>query len=213
MHGSDAECLMVDWITELLERLGYLGIGLLMLAENLFPPIPSELIMPFAGFAAARGELSFLGILIAGTIGSLLGALPWYYAGRALGCERLAAWADRHGRWLTMSGDQVKRANSWFTRRCAKAVFFGRVVPAIRTLISIPAGIAEMSIARFLIYSALGTTLWNVALASLGFMLGENYPKVAEFLDPVTKTIVVVIMAIYLYRVVRFRKPSASEAI
>lgn len=204
---------MVEWITALLEQLGYLGIALLMLAENLFPPIPSELIMPFAGFTAATGELSFAGVLIAGTIGSLLGALPWYYAGRALGCKRLAKWADEHGRWLTMSGDEVKRANSWFTRHCAKAVFFGRVVPAIRTLISIPAGIAEMSITRFLIYSTLGTMLWNLALASLGFMLGENYAKVAEFLDPITKSVVVAIVAIYLYRVVRFRKASASEAI
>lgn len=201
---------MVEWITELLERLGYVGIALLMLAENLFPPIPSELIMPFAGFSAARGELSFVGVLIAGTLGSLVGALPWYYAGRALGCKRLAAWADAHGRWFTVSGDDVKQANVWFARHCAKAVFFGRVIPAVRTLISVPAGIAQMSITRFLIYSAIGTLLWNVVLAFLGFKLGENYSKVADFLDPVTKAIVAAIIAVYLYRVVRFRKSSGS---
>lgn len=203
---------MVEWITELLERLGYVGIALLMLAENLFPPIPSELIMPFAGFTAARGDLSFFGVVIAGTIGSLIGALPWYYAGRALGCKRLASWADKHGRWLTMSGDEVKQANAWFARHCGKAVFFGRLVPAVRTLISVPAGIAEMSIARFLIYSALGTVLWNVVLAALGFKLGENYSKVAEFLDPITNGVIAIIAAVYLYRVVRFKKPSVSTA-
>jgi membrane protein DedA with SNARE-associated domain len=203
---------MVEWITQLLERLGYVGIALLMLAENLFPPIPSELIMPFAGFTAAQGNLSIVGVLVAGTVGSLVGALPWYYAGRALGCKRLAAWADKHGRWLTMSGDEVKRANTWFARHCGKAVFFGRVVPAVRTLISVPAGIAEMSIARFLIYSTLGTLLWNVVLASLGFKLGENYSKVAEILDPITKGIIATIVVVYLYRVVRFKKSSASTA-
>lgn len=203
---------MIEWITELLERLGYVGIALLMLAENLFPPIPSELIMPFAGFAAARGDLHFLGVLIAGTTGSLLGALPWYYAGRALGCKRLVTWADKHGRWLTMSGEQVKQANSWFARHCGKAVFVGRLVPAVRTLISVPAGIAEMSLARFLVYSVLGTLLWNVVLASLGFKLGENYAKVGEFLDPITKAVIAIIVAVYLYRVIRFKKASIPTA-
>lgn len=203
---------MVEWITQLLERLGYIGIALLMLAENLFPPIPSELIMPFAGFASARGELNFIGVIAAGTVGSLIGALPWYWAGRALGHERLVKWADKHGRWLTLSGDEVKEANRWFARHCGRAVLFGRLVPAIRTLISVPAGIAQMNIARFLLYSALGTLIWNVTLAGLGLKLGENYSKVADVLDPVTKAIVAAIIAIYLYRVVRFKKSSVSAA-
>jgi membrane protein DedA with SNARE-associated domain len=177
----------------------------------LFPPIPSELIMPFAGFAAARGDLNLIGVLIAGTIGSLVGALPWYWAGRALGCHRLASWADKHGRWFTMSGHEVKKAVTWFERHCGKAVFFGRLVPAVRTLISVPAGIAEMSIVRFLIYSTLGTLIWNIVLAGFGYKLGENYSKVAEFLDPITKAIVAAIVVVYLYRVVRFKKAPASS--
>lgn len=203
---------MVEWIVEFLERTGYLGIALLMLAENLFPPIPSELIMPFAGFSAARGDLSFTGVVLAGTCGSLAGALPWYWAGRALGCRRLADWADRHGRWLTLSGSEVRGANEWFARHCGKAVFFGRLVPAVRTLISVPAGIAEMSMTRFLVYSTLGTLLWNVALTWLGFQLGENYSKVAEYLDPVTKVIVGTIVAAYLYRVMRPKKEQPRSA-
>lgn len=204
---------MVQWITDLLERMGYVGISLLMFLENVFPPIPSELIMPFAGFAAAQGEMSFVGVLVAGTIGSLAGALPWYWLGYKIGCKRLASWADTHGRWLTLSGDEVKNANSWFQKHCGKAVVFGRLIPAIRTLISVPAGIAEMSLARFLTYSLLGTLIWNTLLAGLGYQLGENYAKVAQYLDPVTKIIVGSIVLTYLYRVIRFKGSKQKAAV
>ncbi len=202
---------MVEWITELLERLGYLGIALLMFLENVFPPIPSELIMPFAGFAASRGELNFFGVLIAGTVGSLAGALPWYWLGYKIGCKRLASWADKHGRWFTLSGEEMKQANAWFEKHCGKAVLFGRLVPAVRTLISVPAGIASMSLRRFITYSLVGTLMWNAVLTTLGFQLGENYSKVGEYLDPVTKVIVGSIIAFYLYRVVRFKAPPTQE--
>jgi membrane protein DedA with SNARE-associated domain len=194
---------MTDWITGVLESMGYAGIALLMFAENLFPPIPSELIMPFAGFAAARGDLNPVGVLTAGTIGALLGALPWYYAGRTLGCQRVANWADKHGRWLTLSRDEVYGANKWFARHCGKAVLVGRLVPAVRTLISLPAGIAEMSIPRFLVYSAIGSVAWNAALVALGYKLGSSYSKVAEYMDPVSKGVLALIVIVYLYRVIR----------
>lgn len=200
---------MVEWLTRALEQMGYAGVLLLMLAENIFPPIPSELIMPFAGFAASRGDMSLAGVLIAGTCGTLLGAVPWYWAGRALGCERLARWADKHGRWLTLSGDEVRTANSWFACHCGKAVLIGRVIPAVRTLISVPAGVAQMNWVRFLVYTTLGTLIWNGALVMLGYQLGENYSKVAEYLDPVTKGVIAVIVAVYLYRVVRRRRARA----
>jgi membrane protein DedA with SNARE-associated domain len=205
---------MVQWITDLLERLGYVGIALLMFLENLFPPIPSELIMPFAGFAASRGDLNFIGVLLAGTLGSLVGALPWYFVGYKIGCKRLASWADKHGRWLTLSGDEVKKANAWFEKHCGKAVFFGRLVPAVRTLISVPAGIAAMSWTRFIMYSLLGSMLWNSVLAGLGYQLGENYSKVAQYMDPVTKGIVGLIIAAYVYRVIRFKgsKPRSTPS-
>jgi membrane protein DedA with SNARE-associated domain len=194
---------MTDWITGVLERLGYMGIALLMFAENLFPPIPSELIMPFAGFAAARGELDPFGVLAAGTLGAVSGAAPWYYAGRALGGERVARWADKHGRWLTMSGDEVRRSIEWFSRHCGKAVLLGRLAPAVRTLISLPAGIAEMSVPKFVVYTTLGSLLWNGALVTLGYKLGENYSRVAEYMDPVSKVVIGLIVLGYLYRAIR----------
>src|SRR3546814_5794331 len=129
---------MFDWIVAAIERTGYLGIALLMLAENLFPPIPSELIMPLAGFTAAQGNLSFPLLVAAGTTGSLLGAVFWYIIGRWLGCDRLKRWADRHGRWMTMSPEDVDKAAEWFGRHAGKAVLFGRLVPAVRTLLSVP---------------------------------------------------------------------------
>src|SRR5215208_6279797 len=121
---------MFDWITGLVDRTGYLGIALLMLAENVFPPIPSELIMPVAGFTAAWGELTMAGVVLAGTAGSLLGALLWYYVGRWAGLERLKCWAGKHGRWLTITPEEVDEAAAWFDRHCGKAVLIGRLIPA-----------------------------------------------------------------------------------
>lgn len=201
---------MVAWIVQFLSTTGYWGIVLLMCAENVFPPLPSELIMPFAGFTAARGDLNLAGVIAAGTVGSLLGALPWYWAGYALGHERLHAWADRHGRWLTVDGADVDKAYEWFRRHCGKAVLLGRLVPTVRTLISVPAGITRMSFTRFLLYSALGSAVWNTALAIAGHALGERYDVVAKYLDPVTKGILALIVAAYLYRVFRGRQPARS---
>ncbi len=170
--------------------LGYPGVALLMFLENLFPPIPSELIMPLAGFTAGRGELSFVWVVVAGSVGSLLGQLPLYYLGRLVGEEKLVRWADRYGKWLTVSGDDIRRADDWFDKHGTKAVFFARLVPGLRSLISIPAGISEMPMPKFLLYSALGTTLWVVILTALGGLLGENYDAVDTYLGPVALVVV-----------------------
>lgn len=162
---------MFDWITGLVGRTGYLGIFLLMLAENVFPPIPSELIMPLAGFSAARGELSIVLVVHAKTAGSLLGALACYYVGRWFGNARLKDLAARHGRWLTLSPEDVNAAEGWFRRHGAAAVFLGRLVPGVRTLISVPAGITGMALPRFLAWTAFGTALWTVLLAGAGYVL------------------------------------------
>lgn len=153
---------MFESITGLIEQGGYFGILALMFLENLFPPIPSEVIMPLAGFLAARGELNLFGVVVAGTLGSFLGALPWYYAGARLGEERMRRLAARHGRWLTLSGDDVLEAGVWFRAHGRKAVFFGRLVPAIRTLISVPAGIAQMPFASFAFYTLAGSAIWTL---------------------------------------------------
>ncbi len=192
---------MFDWISGFVERAGYWGLALLMLAENVFPPIPSELIMPLAGFSAARGELSLVGVILAGVLGSILGALLWYAVGRWLGCERLKRFAARHGRWLTLSPSEIDEAQSWFRRHGGKAVLIGRVVPGVRTLISVPAGIAEMPLVPFLIYSTVGTALWSALLACAGYWLEDQYETVAGYLNPVSNVVFGLIVAWYLYRV------------
>lgn len=196
---------MGDWITGF-HKIGIVGIALLMFAENVFPPIPSELIMPLAGFSAARGERNLVVVIIAGSIGSLLGALLWYYIGKGVGAERLKRWATKHGRWLTLSPKEVDQACAWFNRHGGKAVFIGRLIPAVRTLISVPAGIAGMPLAPFLLYSAAGTVLWTTLLAVAGYYLESQYDKVADWVNPVSNVVIGVIVLGYLYRVVTFRR-------
>ena len=197
---------MFDLIVTVIERSGYVGIALLMFAENVFPPIPSELIMPFAGFAAARGELSLAGVAVAGSVGSLAGAVVWYAVGRALGVVRLKHWAARHGRWLTLAPEEIDRSSAWFRRRGPLAVLFGRLVPAVRTLISVPAGVAGMALAPFLLCSSIGTGAWTAVLALGGRALESRYDEIATWLDPVSSVIVAVLVALYLYRVATFRR-------
>jgi membrane protein DedA with SNARE-associated domain len=199
---------MFDWITGF-HKMGNIGIVLLMFGENVFPPIPSELIMPLAGFSAARGERNLLIVIIAGSIGSLLGALLWYYIGKGVGAERLKRWASKHGRWLTLSPKEVDQACAWFNRHGGKAVFIGRLIPAVRTLISVPAGIAGMPLGSFLLYSAAGTVLWTTLLALAGYFLESQYDKVAGWVNPVSNVVIGLIVLCYLYRVVRFRRPES----
>ncbi|AKJ27451.1 DedA family protein [Caldimonas brevitalea] len=197
---------MADWIVQFIESHGYLGVALLMVAENVFPPIPSELIMPFAGYTAARGELTPLGVVLAGIAGSVLGTLAWYWAGRRIGSERLKQWADRHGRWLTVSADDIERADRWFDRHGHWSVATGRLVPAVRSVISAPAGISGMSFNRFLFWSVLGTAVWTGALTGVGYWLEDNYEQVGRWLDPLSTGIVVVALLGYAYRVITFRR-------
>jgi len=196
-------------MTDLIQQGGYLGIAVLMLAENLFPPIPSELIMPLAGFAAARGELNVVLVILFGALGSLLGVLFWYYIGKWVGGARVRRWAQRHGRWLTIAPQDVDRAEAWFRRHGGKAVFLGRLIPAIRTLISIPAGIAGMTLGPFLLFSALGTTIWTTILTMLGYLLESEYSKVADYVDPISHGVVGLLVILYLYRVITHRRRSA----
>ncbi|WP_417788147.1 DedA family protein [Stutzerimonas xanthomarina] len=202
---------MFDKIVEIVSAFGYIGVFLLMLLENIFPPIPSELIMPLAGFVAARGDLNFIGVILVGTAGSVVGALPWYYAGAKLGQERMKRLAKRWGHWLTLSPEDVDKASGWFDRHGKAAVFFGRLIPAVRTLISVPAGIAGMSMTKFLIYSTLGSLIWTALLALAGYLLESQYEKVSEYLNPVSTVIVVLMVLYYLYRLIRQRFASKKH--
>ncbi|GAB4181186.1 MAG: DedA family protein [Coleofasciculaceae cyanobacterium] len=193
---------MQQWITDIMTSLGYWGIGFLMFAENLFPPIPSELIMPLAGFVVAQGKMSFVPAVLAGVVGTILGAFPWYYAGKFLGEERLKQLADKYGKWITVSSEDIDKATRWFNRFGKKAVLLGRLVPGVRTLISLPAGLSEMPLAPFLIYSTLGTTAWVMLLTFLGYVLGDNYELVEEYLGPVSKIVLVFLVVLFIAWVV-----------
>lgn len=196
---------MFDRIIEFLNGAGYLGIAALMFLENLFPPIPSEVIMPSAGFGAGQDKLSLWGVIVAGTAGSVAGALFWYYVGKWIGADQLRRWAGRHGRWLTLAPKDIDRVDRWFDRHCGKAVFLGRLVPALRTLISVPAGVFGMGLPRFLLFTTFGTALWTTLLAGAGYLLQGQYRVVADYLNPATNIIVGSTVAVYLYRVATWR--------
>lgn len=200
---------MFDFITKFLESSGYLGVFALMALENMFPPIPSELIMPFAGFVAARGDLHVAGVLIAGTAGSIAGALPWYYAARIYGKERLENFADKHARWMTVTHGEIDHALEAFERHGRKVVLFGRLIPAIRTLISVPAGLACMPLGQFLLFSTIGSLIWTGILTGAGFLLESQYERVAEYVDPVSKAILVGLVLWYVYRVITWKPAKA----
>ena len=196
---------MFEFITKFLQDAGYFGVFILMAAENIFPPIPSELIMPFAGFVVARGDLGLAGVLVAGTAGSVAGALPWYYAGKVFGYDRLNKLAARYARWLTVTTADIDGALSAFHKHGNKIVLFGRLIPAIRTLISVPAGLACMPMGKFLLYSTIGSLAWTAFLTGCGFVLEHQYDNVATYIDPVSKVVLGSLLAWYLYRVVTWR--------
>jgi membrane protein DedA with SNARE-associated domain len=158
-----------------------------MFLENLFPPIPSELIMPLAGFTVSRGEMQFFPAVLAGVVGTILGAFPWYYSGKFFGEERLRDLADKYGKWITVTGKDIDKANNWFTRYGGMAVFLCRLVPGVRTLISLPAGLNHMPLTPFIIYSTIGTTLWVTFLTGAGYLLGDHYDLVEEYISPISK--------------------------
>lgn len=194
---------IAEWVTRTMESMGYLGIGLLMFLENLFPPIPSELIMPFAGFTVAKGSMNFWLAVLSGVLGTVLGALPWYYAGKIYGEQRLRRLADRYGKWISLSGKDIDKANAWFTRHGVRAVLLCRLVPGVRTLISLPAGLNNMSIVPFLLYSTIGTAAWVTFLTTLGYLLGDNYELVDEYLGPVSKFVVLGLLIAFAAWVIR----------
>lgn len=203
---------MFEWVLQVVGQAGYLGLALLMFLENLFPPIPSELIMPLGGFLAARGEMNPVLVVLAGTAGSVAGALPWYWLGWKVGKTRLMRWADRYGAIMTIDPPEVERAYDWFRRRGWTAVLLGRLVPAVRTLISVPAGLACMPMAAFLGLTTLGSVVWCSVLVAGGYLLESQYERVEAYVDPVSKAVVFGIVALYLWRLgSRFLRPRNAD--
>lgn len=196
---------MLESIINTINSLGYVGIALLMALENLVPPIPSELIMPLAGFTVTQGEMNFFIVVIAGTIGSVLGATPWYFLGKSWGLKRTKKIADRYGKWLTLSGKDVDKAKVWFDRRGYIATGLGRLVPGIRTYISLPAGISKMPLFSFLIYSTIGTIIWVSFLTGTGYILGANYERVGDYLRPISTIVIFGLFVSSIYFVLKRR--------
>ena len=196
---------MIEALGALIERGGYGGILLLTFIETIFPPLPSELFMPMAGFVAARGTLSLPGVILAGTLGSLAGAWFWYALGRAIGLDRMKQLAARHGRWLTLHPRDIDRGAAWFDRHGGPVVLFGRMVPAIRSVVSVPAGIAHMPMRRFLLLSGIGSLIWTTILMSAGYWLGADYGRVAGWAEPVSTFVMAVLVLGYVWRVATFK--------
>ncbi|UKO97343.1 DedA family protein [Nostoc sp. UHCC 0870] len=200
-----------DWIKNIIESLGYGGIAVLMFVENLFPPIPSELIMPLAGYTAnlPDSRLNIFGVFFAGLFGSVTGALIWYYPGKFLGERRLKVFARKYGKWIGVSSRDITKAKRWFNTQGNKAVFIGRLVPGIRTLISVPAGMSNMPLIPFLFYTTLGSAAWVGLLTYSGYMLGSQYELVDKYLAPVSKIVLgILVLAFVAWILKRKRRNS-----
>ncbi|MEL6461850.1 MAG: DedA family protein [Cyanobacteria bacterium J06621_15] len=196
---------MLDWVTNIISSFGYFGIGFLMFLENIFPPIPSELIMPLAGFTVTQGKLNMQLVILAGTLGTVLGALPWYYVGKLVGERRLREWIDKYGKWLALSGSDIDKSKMWLDKYGKATVFFGRIIPGIRTFISVPAGLDKMPFIPFLLYTFAGSLIWTAILTYAGLLLGNNFQQVEKYIKPISG-IVFASLAIYLIIIIIRRK-------
>ena len=202
---------MSDWVVRLIEQSGYLGVAFLMFLETIFPPVPSEVIMPVAGVAAAKGKLGFVPVVACGTAGAMLGNIVWYLAARALGVHRLKPLIDRYGRWLTISWPEIQRAERWFATHGTFFVFLGRLLPTVRSLVSVPAGLLRMRFRSFLVASTLGTAIWTTILAAAGYKLQENVSNVERMIGPVSNAVLVVLFAGYVWRLWTHRDQKNEE--
>ncbi|WP_046225975.1 DedA family protein [Paenibacillus dauci] len=174
---------MQNWITSFMEEYGYIGIALIIALENVFPPIPSEIVLPFGGFMTTNSSLTVIGVIIAATIGSVAGAVILYGIGRALDVARLEKIIDRWGHILRIKKEDVHRADAWFDKYGYWTVLFCRMIPLVRSLISIPAGMSNMKFGLFLLFTTIGTVIWNTILVTVGAALGENWHSITNFMD------------------------------
>ena len=201
---------MYDWAYDLVVRVidwgGYAGVFLLLLLETMFPPMPSEIILPIAGMRAATGPLGLPGVVLAGTAGAMTGNYLWYRIARAIGLERLHRFVLAHGRWLGIDWADVEKVQRLFDRHGAGTVFVARMLPAVRTFISIPAGIVNMPLMRFLIWSTAGTMGWSALLAGAGFALGTQYRDVELIAGPLTTAVIVSVLVWYVWRQLTWRR-------
>ena len=198
---------VASFVFRVLAAGGYFGLGLLMALENLLPPLPSELILPLAGYMAGRGQLAAGWVVAVGTVGSVLGTLPLFALGRRLGERRVRDLAGRHGRWITVSPEHIDRAGAWLRRHGAWAVVLCRLVPGLRSLVAVPAGIAGMRLPVFIACTTLGAAVWTGLLTGAGYLLGSRFHEIDRYLDPVSGVVLGALVAWYLWRVIRAPRP------
>ena len=194
-------------IIEIMNNFGYLGVFLLIAIENVFPPIPSEVILLFGGFMTTFSDMNIVGVIIASTLGSILGAIVLYYIGKILNKERLKKIiTSKPGKILRLKPEDIDKADNWFDTKGNKTVFFCRFVPIIRSLISIPAGMSEMPMKKFLIYTTAGSLIWNAALTIAGSIVGENWTSIVDIMDQYSHIILILLIIIFIVAVAVFYK-------
>lgn len=194
--GSSMLDDLTGWITDVIDALGYVGVAFLVALENVFPPIPSEVVLPLSGFVAGRGDASVVGMVLAATTGSVVGAWILYGIAAAVGPIRLHRFVGRFGRWFGVSGEDMTKAEAWFDRRATAAVLIGRCVPLIRSVVSVPAGFRRMAPLPFTICTAIGSLVWNTALVGAGALLGDRWEQVGDVVGLLQTAVVVVIVAL-----------------
>ncbi len=205
--------LIKNWAESVISTMGYPGLTLVMFLENIFPPIPSEIVLPLAGSLTLTGRFSILGVVAWGMLGSLAGAFVFYGLGSLLGEARIRWLIDRFGKYFTISNEDFNRSLHWFERYGDWVIFFGRMVPIVRSLISIPAGLARMNLVKFVFFTILGTSLWNFMLSFAGRLLGASWEVVAEWIGVYQNIVIVVcVAAVVVFIAYRLRKKYLSKS-
>ena len=211
---------LATWVQDVINQFGYFGVALLVIIENVFPPIPSEIVLPFAGFVAQQGssaaqsDTSVIGMMIAATIGSVVGALILYFVSAAIGPDRLRAFVEKFGKWFGVKSSDLVRAEAWFDRRSLLAVLVGRCVPLIRSIVSIPAGFRRMKLSSFVVLTAIGSAVWNIALIGAGAVLKDQWDVVGDYVGVfqwVVVVAIIVVLAKFVLSRVKRRNTSKSS--
>ena len=203
---------MQEFILSIMEQFGYLGVFLMIAIENIFPPIPSEVILLFGGFMTTYTKLNILGMVIASTFGSLIGALALYYIGRVFNKERLKKIiSGKIGKVLRLKNSDIDKADHWFDTKGNKTVFFCRFIPIVRSLISIPAGMSKMPMLKFLVYTILGSLIWNLVLIVIGSIVGENWVSILNIFDTYSHLVVIVLAVVCITAVCFFYKKRVKQ--
>jgi membrane protein DedA with SNARE-associated domain len=197
---------MYEWVTNIMEQFGYMGIFFMMALENVFPPIPSEIVLPFSGFMTTNSELTVIGVIITATCGSVFGAIVLYGIGRLIDVERLEKIVDRWGHIIRIKKEDIHKADNWFDKYGYWTVLFCRMIPLIRSLISIPAGMSNMNFTLFLLFTLIGTLIWNIILIMIGVTLGENWDSILGFMDMYSNITYAIIAIAFIIFVIMFAR-------